>query len=292
MPANTTWILAILVVGNFFATTGDVFLKLFGNGQSTFQYLFLRQLLLIILILPFWLRLASSDRHPGSIKVHFFRAVISLIGGGATLFALIHLPLSSANVIFYIGPLITIFIAALLFGEQLLFRRILVTMLGFSGVIIAIQPEEMNWGALAALITAVAVSFFNLSVRWLPGKINATNTVFWTTLCTLPMSLVLALMNWQEINKELIILVAGTCVSYWIYHISCTYAYRNANAGKIVVAEYSGLPLAFVFGWIMFSEKITILNITGMAVIFIALTIQGTLEARKPRVLPSSQQKD
>lgn len=243
----------------------------------------------MLILFPFWLNLPRGKRAPGNLVVHVFRAVISLIGGGATLYAVLHLPLSSANVIFYTSPLITILFANLLFNEPLLKRRISVIVIGFIGVLIALRPEEINLGAVAALTTATAVCLFNLSVRWLPRQLNATSVVFWTTACTLPFSAVLAVLYWQPITINLVILSSGTCLCYWLYHIACTYAYGKAEAGSVVIAEYSGLPFAFLLGWLIFDEQFTLMSFLGIGIIMAALIAHTLWE--KHNKLSSSQLK-
>ena len=152
---SSFWLFIVLIGGNVFAALGDVVLKVFGDGQNTYQYLFLRQTLLLLLIFPFWWRQSNPERSPGTLKVHMFRAVISVIGGATTLYALVNMPLSSANIVFYACPLITIVFARVLFSEQLIARRIAVLIIGFFGVVIALRPEQFNLAAGAALILSL-----------------------------------------------------------------------------------------------------------------------------------------
>lgn len=285
MSQGSVWLISLLVFGNIFASLGDVVLKFFGDGQNTFQYLFLRQLMLVLILAPIWWRQQPANRRIGSIKVHWFRAVVSLVGGFSTLYAVVHLPLSTATIIFYAGPLITILLARLLFKEPLLLRRVIILIVGFSGVIVALKPEQINLAAFAALTTAAAVGLFNLSVRWLPKQVTATSTIFWTTACCLPLSLILALPNWQPLSKELLYLSAGTCGCYWIYHLICTHVYRHGDAGKIVVAEYSGLVFAFIFGWYWFNEKLTINIVIGVTIILGSLITHSAYERSKDALL-------
>ena len=48
--------LLLLVIGNLAASLSDVAVKLIEGGISPFQYMFVRQLASLLLILPFYLR--------------------------------------------------------------------------------------------------------------------------------------------------------------------------------------------------------------------------------------------
>lgn len=46
--------IVLLIIGNFLATLSDVAVKLIDGDISPFQYMFLRQLISLLLITPLW----------------------------------------------------------------------------------------------------------------------------------------------------------------------------------------------------------------------------------------------
>ena len=268
-----------LIVGNLFATFVDVIVKLLASDVSIYQYIFLRQLAVFLILLPFWFRLAEPARHPGNIKIHCVRAVLTNIGGPAAVMALLYLPLATANVIFYSAPLITVLLAKLFFKESISRHRIIVTLLGFTGVVIAFRPEYIDFAGLLALVTAFAVAGYNISVKWLPKTSHPTNTLFWSNLLTLPLTGVIAAFFWQPITQDLIILSLGACICLIAYQASCVFAFQKADASAISVAEYSGLIFAALLGWFIFEETVDAWTISGICLILLPILWQSWFES-------------
>jgi drug/metabolite transporter (DMT)-like permease len=270
--------LLILILGNLFATFVDVIVKALAADVSVYQYLFFRQVTVLLLMLPFWLRLPKRFRQPGSIKVHSFRALMTNIGAPCAVFALLYLPLATANVIFYAAPMITLVLASLIFKEQLTKRRLFVTCLGFAGVAIALRPEYIGLAGMLAFCTAFAVAAYNLSVKWLPKGSSTINTIFWSNLLAIPLIAIISSFSWQPITQELLILSIGSCLCLVVYQWCCIVAFQKADAGAIAVAEYSGLVFAAVLGWLIFSELLDIWTTVGITLIILPIIWQSWFE--------------
>ena len=270
----------ILILGNLFATFVDVIVKALAADISVYQYLFFRQITVLLMMLPFWLRLSIKQQRPGNIKVHLFRALMTNIGAPAAVIALLYLPLATANVIFYAAPMITLLLAVILFKEKLTKQRVLVTVLGFAGVAIALRPEYLGIAGLLAFCTAIAVAAYNLSVKWLPKGSSTVNTIFWSNLFAIPLIGLIAAFNWQPITQELIILSIGSCVCLVAYQGCCIIAFQKADASAIAVAEYSGLIFAAGLGWLLFNESIDLWTFIGIALIVLPIIWQSWREHR------------
>jgi drug/metabolite transporter (DMT)-like permease len=269
-----------LVVGNLFATFADVIVKYIAVESAVFQYIFIRQLIVVIMVMPFWLKLPKTMRRLQQPKVYAFRACLTSIGAPATVLALLHLPLATANMIFYLAPFITLILGLVVFKEQIHSHRFAVVLLGFLGVFIALKPDYMGIEAGYALITAIAVACFNVSVKWLPKKNSTVVALFWTNVFALPLLSIGAFLYWQPITTELLILCASTCVCFIIYQACCIYAFQNADVGAVSAAEYSGLVFAIILGWLAFNETIDARTIIGASLILLPILWQSRYEYR------------
>ncbi len=114
-----TFAIITLVLGNLAQAFSDVLVKLIGPGFSPFQYMFLRQLLTLLVLLPFMLRVPRAAWGLGAWKWHLLRGHLCLLGGGGMMLALTQLPLATANAIFYVSPLLTLPLAAWLLKEKI-----------------------------------------------------------------------------------------------------------------------------------------------------------------------------
>lgn len=271
--------MALLVLGNFFATLSDVVVKALGNGNTVFQYLWLRQVATLVLVFPFWWAQGASQRRAGAIKIHLLRAHLSIIGATCTLFALLHLSLATANVIFYAAPLLTVLAAFIWLKEKVQRQRIINAVIGFIGVMIALRPDQLHWAALVAFVVAITITGFNLLVVKLPKTISVVSVMMWTNLCALPVTSILVLATWQTMNgqefQDLLILGICAAMTVGIYQGCVVLAFRQADASAAVIAEYSGLIFAALFGSYLFNESLDIYTSMGILLIILPIALQA-----------------
>ena len=116
--SNITLGILLLVAGNFFASLSDVAVKLLNGEVPPLQYIFFRQLLSLLLITPLWLKQNKVQRQLKQAKITFARGQLILIGSGCMVVAITHLPLATANAVFYVAPLLMLPLSILLLDER------------------------------------------------------------------------------------------------------------------------------------------------------------------------------
>lgn len=276
--------LLLLVIGNLAASLSDVAVKLIEGGISPFQYMFVRQLFSLLLILPFYLRQQPNKRSLKQAPITLLRAHLILVGSGCMMVAVTHLPLATANAVFYAAPILMLPLSALFLKEHPPLSKILLTCFGFLGVLVVLRPNHFHWAALFALGTATTLAIFNLLVRKLPSEQSVVTTLWWTTLFSLPVSALLAGFYWQPISYQELALVIISAVCILSYNGLAVLAYQKAPAGEIALAEYSGLVFVTLFGIWWFNEIPDWLTAFGILMIVLPL-----LPWKKPRKRTSNQ---
>jgi drug/metabolite transporter (DMT)-like permease len=279
--------LLLLVIGNLAASLSDVAVKLIEGGISPFQYMFVRQLLSLLLILPFYLRQQPNKRSLKQAPITLLRAHLILVGSGCMMVAVTHLPLATANAVFYAAPILMLPLSALFLKEHPPLSKILLTCFGFLGVLVVLRPNHFHWAALFALGTAATLAIFNLLVRKLPSEQSVVTTLWWTTLFSLPVSALLAGFHWQPISYQELALVIISAVCILSYNGLAVLAYQKAPAGEIALAEYSGLVFVTLFGIWWFNEIPDWLTAFGILMIVLPL-----LPWKKPRKRTTNQIQD
>lgn len=273
--------IGFLLLGNLFATGADVFVKAFSTSSGIYQYLFLRQLLLVICLAPLFFRQPAQERVLKCARIQTIRANLIAVGGACVFVALTELSLATANVLFYASPVITLLLAAWWFKETLHKYRIFNIFCCFVGVVVALRPDTAGMGIFAGLAAAVCIACHTLLVRFIPKSTTHTSIMFWGAVLSLPLLSVLSLSDWQPLNMEMLYLVLGTAFCVSGYQLCCIVAYRKAEAGAIAVAEYSGLVFAAILGWWMFSEALEIWTVIGILLIILPIVFQSVLEHRR-----------
>lgn len=269
--SNTTAAILLLVLGNLLASLSDVAVKVLDDGVSPFQYMFARQLISLLLIFPLWYQQSNAQRALKQIPVTIIRAHLILIGSGCMVVAVTHLPLATANAVFYAAPLIMIPLSIVLVKETPPTAKIIGTIIGFIGVLIVLRPSQFHWAALFALGTACTLTLFNVLVRKLPNEQSVVTTLWWTTLFSIPVSLTLCVIYWQPIEWKAIMFIALSALCILGYNGLAVAAYKKGPAGQIALAEYSGLVFVSLFGIMWFDEVPDGFTALGILLIVIPL---------------------
>ncbi|PQJ65438.1 EamA family transporter [Vibrio jasicida] len=263
--------LFLLVIGNLAASLSDVAVKLIEGGISPFQYMFVRQLASLLILLPFYLKQNPSKRILKQVPITLLRAHLILIGSGCMMVAVTYLPLATANAVFYAAPILMLPLSILFLKEHPPLRKVLLTGFGFFGVLVVLRPNHFHWAALFALGTATTLAMFNILVRKLPSEQSVVTTLWWTTLFSLPVSTLLAGVYWQPMTWQELTLVIASAICILSYNGLAVLAYQKAPAGEIALAEYSGLVFVTLFGIWWFDEIPDWITAVGILMIVLPL---------------------
>ncbi|ANU37566.1 DMT family transporter [Vibrio scophthalmi] len=281
----TTIAITLLVVGNLAASLSDVAVKMLEGGISTFQYVFLRQLFSVLIVLPLWLKQSKLQRALTAPAIITIRALLIIIGSGCMMIAVTHLPLATANAIFYAAPLLMLPLSVLLLKEIPPWGKALSTMIGFIGVLIVLRPSQFHWAGYFALGTAITLALFNLLARKLPAQQTVITALFWTSLISLPITALLAYLTWQPLDWQALLLVACSAGLILLYNGLAVKAYKAAPAGQIALAEYSGLVFVVLLGVWGFNEIPDSMTALGILLIIVPLLPLKELTQRRKRDL-------
>lgn len=268
---DVSFAIFLLVGANLLASLSDVSLKILNGEVPTFQYVFLRQLISLTLLLPFWWSLPKQRRRMGCDGITFWRAQLILLGSACAMVAITHLPLATANAIFYVGPLLVLPLSFVFLGERPSAGKIFATLLGFIGVLIVLRPEHFHWAAIIALGSALAMGVGNILIRRMPQDQPLVCTLFWTTLMTLPIAAVIAYLEWQPIEWHHVGWIVAINLFVLSYHALVVQAFRRAPASQIALAEYSGLAFVTLFGVMWFDEIPDLFTALGIILIIVPM---------------------
>ncbi|WED28304.1 DMT family transporter [Vibrio sp. DW001] len=263
--------LLALIFGNLLASLSDVAVKLLDNESSVYQYVFLRQLIATLVAAPFYFRGRKQNDLAVNWKITAIRSHLIIVGAGCMVVAITHLPLATANAVFYAGPLLMLPLSIWLLKETLKIEKVIASIIGFTGVLIVLRPSQFHWAAIFALGTAMSLALFHVLVRKLPSEHSVIHTLFWTSVVSLPISGLLALFDWQplELTQYFWILASSLCVL--AYNALAVFAYKKAQADEIALAEYSGLIFVTLFGVWWFNEIPDLLTLIGIILIVMPL---------------------
>ncbi|WP_372760653.1 DMT family transporter [Pseudoalteromonas sp.] len=275
--------MTLLVVGNIIAVFSDAIIKTLPADSPTFQFVFMRQLTAVLILIPFCISRGKTQLFVG-LKWHAVRAHVWLFGIVFMVFALQALPLATANAIFYAAPLLMLPLAVMIFGEKLSVPSVAVAVIGFIGVLIVIQPSDINWAAIFAFVVAITLAINNVLIRKLPTHHTILQTLLLTNLVGMPMGLALALWENAPWHWAALVTALASTVFILIYAGICVYVYTRVAANQVASAEYSGLVAAVALGMLWFNEVPTLSLIVGASLIILPLVWLAKLQKNNQRL--------
>lgn len=268
----------LLIVGNALALVSDVYIKILPEGAPVFQFIFIRTLITIPLLLMLYPMINREALFDGW-RLHAVRAQIHLICIACAVVALGSLPLATANAIFYSAPIMVMLLSVIFFREQLTLLSTLAVASGFAGILVILRPIEIGWEAISAVVAAVGIALSIVLVRRLPAGQSVVHKLLLSNLFLLPACTVAMLIedpSWHPAQwLPLSYYAAGSGVFIMAYNITVLLAYRQVDAGKVTSAEYTGLIGAVLIGWIWFAEVPDVWFFVGTAMIVLPLIALG-----------------
>lgn len=274
--------IVLLVIGNALAVISDVFVKIMGSGAPIFQFIFVRSVITLVLLLPLYRHFDVKNPFDG-LGVHALRSHMHLIGIACMVVALTSMPLATANAVFYVAPIIVMLLSVIFFREKLTLLSFVAVFSGFAGIVVILRPTEFSLVGLSALGAAIALAINAVMVRRLPEGQSTVHKLYLNYLLMLPVT---ALAMWWEgaaWNPAIIMSALGSAVFILGYNITVLLAYREVDANKVTSAEYTGLIWAVAIGWIWFAEAPDLWFVIGSTMIVAPLILIGMQQRQRVR---------
>ena len=207
-----------------------------------------------------------------------FRALLLLFATFCFITAIRVMPLADALAIVFVAPFIVLLFGKFYLGEDVGPRRIGACLVGFVGVLFVIQPSFAAFGAVALipLGTAVAFAFYILVTRGLSRRMHPVALQFHTGLIA-SLFCIPVLFLYQGSGSELFDPVWPEGVAWlWLFgagffatlsHMMMTYALSLAPSATLAPLQYFELPVATLFGYLVFNDFPNALSLMGIAII-------------------------
>jgi len=238
--------------------------------------------------------------------------VRAIFMAGAYVFFYVSLPflsLSQASATFFIGPLLITVLAAIFLGERIGWRRLSAVFVGFSGVVLIVQPWDSNFSTVM-LFPAAAAGCYALGVittRWRcradPAFSLSMMHNFFYALVGAEVVLMLELVpvnsvavsewpallsGWTPMTLLMSGLISVTVITHTIGSTSAVRAYQMADAGKIAPLEYSYLAFAPIWDLMVFQNPPSSIVLAGMVLIAAGGILVSWREGRPAQPKPQN----
>ena len=287
----------MLVAAFFFALMG-LLVKLEGQAYSSTELVFYRSLVGLVLIAT----LAAPRRTAlwtAHWRLHLQRSLCGILSLWLYFFALTRLPLATAVTLNYTSPLFLALFAVGFLGERARPALLLALVMGFSGVVMLLEPHierDQLWVGLAGLVSGLFAGLAYINVRAM-GQVQEPEwriVLYFTGFRTVVsgVSLLLPLvpgltgghswlpeaphaLHWRELP-----LLAGIGVCALVGQLAMTRAYKTGTLWLASNFAYSAIVFSSLFGLTLNGVWLSPLAWAGMAVIIAGGILAGW--AREP----------
>lgn len=311
--------IVLILIGMACISVNDMLIKLLSGGYPLHQMVFTRSIIGICITSGFvwaeggW-RILKTDR-PG---LHLIRAALIVVANMLFFAALSVMPLGVATALFFVAPLFITLLAIPVLGETVGRHRIVALLIGFAGVAVMMMPTSNAEGLLADIppgafllpITAAACyAGMQVMTRKLGAKSAASAMAIYIQFAFILVSglfylvagdgryaeglesesLNFLLRAWiwpapEDIWKFAVLGLMSASIGY-----ALSAAYRIGNAATVASFEYVALPMAIIFGWIVFAERPGAIMVLGTALIAGAGLYVFARERRRAGVGPAAE---
>lgn len=276
MTAPTTKALyramAFMAFGVFWFSVLDAVTKKLTEGYGTWQISATSRIITIVVMLVMILHQHRGIHvlRTSFVRTHLMRSVLVVATTWTFFECLRYLELADAIAIAFAAPLFITAMSGPILGEKVGWRRWTAVVVGFVGVIVALEPGRhgISWGAVLALIAAVTYAMGQLWLRPLAGREKGHNIIFYSTLFSGLAVLGPAIAEWKwpvTAFDWMLFLVQGSCST--LGQLSMVRAFRVGEASLLAPFEYTALIWAGLFGYIFWGDIPTLQVLFGAFII-------------------------
>ena len=240
------------------------------NHISSIQVIAVRSWMMIpVILLTLSLRGSINRLKTKQPLMHATRGSFGFLAPFAFFTALKQLPLADATVVFFSSVFILTALSALLLKEHVGIHRWSAVVLGFIGVVIAMDPQgdgELS-AYLLVLCSSTMYSFIFLSGKHLSKKDSAISLVFSLILMMGVVSSALLPSVWVPMSWSVIGMIALMTVIAFGAHIAFASAFSRAQVSLLAPFEYTALVWATLIGYLVWADMPTLRMWIGAAII-------------------------
>lgn len=283
--------IALMIAGMLVIPALDICAKLLVQDYPVLQVTWSRFLFNLLWLLPILLwRREKGWRLPRHPWTQLLRGLCLLM---ATIFFFLCIktnPIPNALALLFISPLIVTLLSPLILGEAFGLKRFIATLVGFSGVIIVLQPTTSAFqpSLLFALAAGVSYAFYILVTRRVSTSSSPLMTLFYTalvgTLALLPW--LPAVWVWPDSDALLLMSTMGliAAAGHYLVILSCQYAAASLVA-PFNYAEIIGATLLSYWFFDYFPNQIVWLGVLIICSSGVYISLRELHAQRQPPIL-------
>jgi len=246
-----------------------------GDMYTAFQMTMIRSFVAVVVLAPVYFSESGKLLFiPKRFFMHFLTGVFTYLGIIFWFIATASMPIADFFALQFVTPLLTMAFAMIFLREKTDAHSWIAALIGFFGVLVILRPGiiEISVAAMAALISAVFYASDNTVIKSLSKGVSATMIVYYAHLLMIPISIPMAIITWKQPTLYDFGIIVALCLCLTMAYLSVTKAISLTVAHVVQPVNFMRMPIAAVFGWLLFSEFPDIWTWLGAIIICCATT--------------------
>jgi drug/metabolite transporter (DMT)-like permease len=273
----------MLVAAFFFAIMG-VLVKIGAQKFSSPELVFYRSFLGLLFIIAVT-RIQGLSLATPLLAKHMWRAILGFLSLLLFFYAISELPLATAVTLNYTSPLFMASLLPFFLHERPRKILIIAILLGFSGVVLLLQPsihrEELIAGLLGLGSGMLAgIVYIHVTQLGRAGEPDWRTVFYFTLVCSIGGALWMLLHHFTPLHWEDIPLLLGIGVVATLAQLAMTRAYRTGNPLVVGSLAYTTVLLASLFGIVLWGETLSADRWLAVGLIILSGVISVRASAR------------
>jgi drug/metabolite transporter (DMT)-like permease len=261
----------------------SAFSKSLTKFYSTFQIIFLQNLISIIL-LALWLLFTKDIKvKTHNFFLHFLRALSNFVGLSLYYTSLKFIPLIEVRAITLSSPIVKSILAIIILKEAITFSQATGLLVGLLGaLIIILRPAHyiINESIFLVIGAVLAWSFSSIFIKLIGKQDSTKSQLFFFLLLSTLLSSIIAFKFWTPIEPKHVLIFIICGVFYFVNAAFTLEAYKYANITLLMPFNFSTLIFTAILAFFFFGETPTLKTFIGATLIFIA-SLYVTLQKNK-----------
>ena len=267
--SSVTGAMALMVSAMMFIPLMDVFAKILSTSHDMSPVMitwvrFLGQAVLLLAVIAVTIGITRVNGSHNILNV--VRGM--LVGAAVSIFfiAIKYLPLADAIAIFFVEPLLVMFLSAIFLKEKIGWRRIVAAIIGFGGALLIIQPTYALFGpkALLPLATAGLFAVYLILSRKIGQKDHPYVMQFWSGIGGIGIcSLLMVVGTAGGMTDFAFTIPQSTLAMFYLAliiviatagHLLIVIAFTRAEASILAPFQYLEIVTMTVAGYLVFGD--------------------------------------
>jgi S-adenosylmethionine uptake transporter len=267
------FVIGVIAIALFAAM--DAVMKGLVLAIGTLATMFWRNLTGIFVSGAIYLPRRSGWPARSTMRIHVARGVLSAGMGFLFFWGIGRVPLAQAVALAFISPLIALYLAAVLLGEEVRRGTVLASLIAFAGVVVIFVGQAQADLGREALIGSIAIivsaGLYALNIVIMRKQAQLADpmeiTFFQSVIVTGVLGTAVlfagaplpAGVHWPWILLACVLAIGSMLLMSW--------AYARAEASYLAATEYTAFLWAALFGWLIFHEPLSPFTLAGAALI-------------------------